>query len=51
MCLRALLFRKEQLLFKGWREVNWGMLVVAVLMFIFASFDGECNLCSSKSLC
>ena len=40
LCMRALLCRREQLALKAAKDVNWGMLAVALLMFIFASFDG-----------
>lgn len=39
LCMRALLCRREQLAPKAAKDINWGMLIVALLMFLFASFD------------
>ena len=41
LCLRALLFKREKLVLKRARDVNWGMLFVAFLMAVFATFDGK----------
>lgn len=39
LCIKALLCRRDQLVLKPLRDVHWGMFVVAILMFIFATFD------------
>lgn len=41
MCAKVLLCGRDQLVLKRARDINWGMLAVAMLMFIFATFDGE----------
>ncbi|PSR70619.1 hypothetical protein PHLCEN_2v13507 [Hermanssonia centrifuga] len=38
-CLRALLCKKDKLVFKSRREIKWVMLVMALLMAIFATLD------------
>ena len=41
MCMRALLFTQTFAL-KDRRDIRWAMVVVALLMFIFSTFDGTC---------
>lgn len=41
LCMRALLFERDRSFIpKRWADVRVGMLLVAISMFIFATFDG-----------
>ena len=41
LCLRALLLDRDHgFMFKPARNIRWGMVIVALLMFIFGTFDG-----------
>ena len=44
LCIKALLCKRDHLGLKELRDVNWGMFSVAILMFIFATFDGAYRL-------
>ena len=47
LCLRALLLDRERAFaFKPARIIRWGMVVVALLMFIFGTFDGTSSVLS-----